>query len=199
VGIGFSRRRAASPLPRWTTPTRRRHGGCTGALVDRAEHRGRALFRARDDARELQPRLATPSAAPLGVAGSRVILFAETSTGREVVKRSEVALGDLRSPLGPGTTQAFVDEAEARMLDHIIDGPGTTPAWFPTRATTELPMGTSTKLPMGTSTKLPMGTSTKLESLGDHGPPRIRDGCPPSPEGWPRAQPRAGAARGAGR
>lgn len=47
----------------------------------------------------------------VGIAGSRVILYAEGSSGRVVVKRSEVALGDLRSPLGPGTSRAFVDES----------------------------------------------------------------------------------------
>lgn len=89
----------------------------------------------------------------LGVAGSRVILYIDTPEGRQIVKRSEVALGDLRSPLGPGTRQTFVDEAAAWMLDRIVDGPGDVPDWFAVRATTELPMG----------------TPGKVESLGEQG------------------------------
>jgi hypothetical protein len=91
----------------------------------------------------------------VGVNGSRVVLFEEGSSGRVIVKRSEVALGDLRSPLGPGTTARFVDESAEWMLSHILDAHPVRPEWFPLPATTELPMG----------------TPEKVRSLGDHGSP----------------------------
>ena len=91
----------------------------------------------------------------VGVAGSRVIFFADGSGGREVVKRSEVALGDLRSPLGPGTSRRFVDEAAAWMLERVIDGPGRVPAWFDEAAMADLSMG----------------TPGRVASLGGHGSP----------------------------
>ncbi len=78
----------------------------------------------------------------VGVAGSRVVFFADGPLGRTVVKRSEVALGDLSSPLGPGTMQAFIDEAASWMLDRVIDGPGRTPRWFGLAATADVSMGT---------------------------------------------------------
>ncbi|GEM_PF-4403033 len=59
----------------------------------------------------------------IAVAGSRVILYREfPGGGREIVKRSEVALGDLRSPLGPGTSGQFIDETASWMLDFVLDG-----------------------------------------------------------------------------
>jgi hypothetical protein len=82
----------------------------------------------------------------VGVAGSRVILYTVGPSGRVVVKRSEVALGDLRSPLGPGTSPAFVDESADWMLSHVLDERPVAPAWFPLPATTELPMGTPAKV-----------------------------------------------------
>ena len=82
----------------------------------------------------------------VGVAGSRVILYADGPTGRVVVKRSEVALGDLRSPLGPGTSRAFVDESADWMLSYLLDEHPATPDWFPLPATTEVPMGTPAKV-----------------------------------------------------
>jgi len=91
----------------------------------------------------------------VGVNGSRVVLFEEGPEGRVVVKRSEVALGDLRSPYGAGTTPRFVDESAEWMLSHILADHPVTPAWFPLRATTELPMG----------------TPEKVRSLGGHGSP----------------------------
>ncbi len=78
----------------------------------------------------------------VGVAGSRMIFFTNGPNGRQIVKRSEVALGDLRSPLGPGTTQRFIDEAASWMLDRVIDGPGNVPPWFGTGATADVSMGT---------------------------------------------------------
>ena len=91
----------------------------------------------------------------VGVNGSRVVLFEEGSVGRVIVKRSEVALGDLRSPLGPGTTARFVDESAEWMVSHVLDGPAVSPGWFPLPATTELPMG----------------TPEKVRSLGNQGSP----------------------------
>ncbi len=82
----------------------------------------------------------------VGIAGSRVILFADTPTGRIIVKRSEVALGDLKSPFGPGTSRRFVDESAEWMLSHLLDEHPVAPAWFPLPATTELPMGTPGKV-----------------------------------------------------
>ena len=82
----------------------------------------------------------------VGIAGSRVILYTDGPSGRHVVKRSEVALGDLRSPLGPGTSRAFVDESAKWMLSHLLDERPVAPAWFPLPATTELPMGTPAKV-----------------------------------------------------
>jgi hypothetical protein len=82
----------------------------------------------------------------VGVAGSRVILYLDGPTGRVVVKRSEVALGDLYSPLGRGTSRTFVDESAAWMLSHLLDEHPVAPAWFPLPATTELPMGTPAKV-----------------------------------------------------
>ena len=82
----------------------------------------------------------------VGVAGSRVILYVDGPSGRVVVKRSEVALGDLRSPLGPGTSRAFVDESAEWMLSYLLDEHPSAPAWFPLPATTELPMGTPAKV-----------------------------------------------------
>jgi hypothetical protein len=43
----------------------------------------------------------------VGGAGSRVIFFTGGPDGRQIVKRSEVALGDLRSPLGTGHDTAL--------------------------------------------------------------------------------------------
>jgi hypothetical protein len=91
----------------------------------------------------------------VGIAGSRVILYAEGREGRVVVKRSEVALGDLRSPLGPGTSRAFVDESAEWMLSHLLDERPVPPAWFALPATTALPMG----------------TPAKVRSLGESGSP----------------------------
>jgi Cdc6-like AAA superfamily ATPase len=82
----------------------------------------------------------------VGVAGSRVILYLDRPSGRVVVKRSEVALGDLRSPLGPGTSRAFVDESAEWMLSHVLDERPLAPVWFPLPATTDLPMGTPAKV-----------------------------------------------------
>lgn len=82
----------------------------------------------------------------VGIAGSRVILYTVGPSGRVVVKRSEVALGDLRSPLGPGTSRIFVDESAEWMLSHLLDERPATPTWFPVPATTELPMGTPAKV-----------------------------------------------------
>jgi len=82
----------------------------------------------------------------VGIAGSRVILYVAGPPGRVVVKRSEVALGDLCSPLGPGTSRAFVDESAEWMLSHLLDGHPVSPGWFPLPATTELPMGTPAKV-----------------------------------------------------
>jgi hypothetical protein len=82
----------------------------------------------------------------VGVAGSRVILYAIGPPGRVIVKRSEVALGDLRSPLGPGTSRTFVDESAEWMLSHLLDERPVAPGWFPFPATTELPMGTPAKV-----------------------------------------------------
>jgi hypothetical protein len=91
----------------------------------------------------------------VGVNGSRVLLFEDGPKGRVVVKRSEVALGDLRSPYGTGTSARFVDESAEWMLSHVLDEHPVRPAWFPLRATTELPMG----------------TPEKVRSLGGHGSP----------------------------
>jgi hypothetical protein len=92
----------------------------------------------------------------VGVAGSRVILYRESPGGRRhVVKRSEVALGDLRSPLGPGTSQTFIDETASWMLDYLLDGSAEPRSWFETPAATELPMG----------------TPGKVDSLGERGSP----------------------------
>jgi hypothetical protein len=82
----------------------------------------------------------------VGVAGSRVILYTDRPTGRVVVKRSEVALGDLRSPLGRGTSRTFVDESAEWMLSHLLDERPVAPGWFPLPATTDLPMGTPAKV-----------------------------------------------------
>jgi len=82
----------------------------------------------------------------VGIAGSRVILYSDGPSGRVVVKRSEVALGDLRSPLGRGTSKAFVDESAEWMLSYLLDERPVAPAWFPLPATTELPMGTPAKV-----------------------------------------------------
>ena len=82
----------------------------------------------------------------VGVAGSRVILYTDRTSGRVVVKRSEVALGDLRSPLGRGTSRAFVDESAEWMLSHLLDERPVAPTWFPLPATTEVPMGTPAKV-----------------------------------------------------
>ena len=82
----------------------------------------------------------------VGVAGSRVILYLDGPTGRVVVKRSEVALGDLRSPLGRDTSRAFVDESAEWMLSHLLDERPVAPGWFPLPATTDLPMGTPAKV-----------------------------------------------------
>ena len=91
----------------------------------------------------------------VGVAGSRVILYLDGPLGRLVVKRSEVALGDLRSPLGRGTSRAFVDESAEWMLSYLLDEHPVAPTWFPIPATTELPMG----------------TPSKVRSLGEQGSP----------------------------
>jgi hypothetical protein len=92
----------------------------------------------------------------VGVAGSRVILYRQSPSGRRhVVKRSEVALGDLRSPLGPGTSGQFIDETASWMLDYILDGSAEPRSWFETPAATELPMG----------------TPGKVDSLGERGSP----------------------------
>jgi hypothetical protein len=82
----------------------------------------------------------------VGVAGSRVILYTVGPSGRVVVKRSEVALGDLRSPLGRGMSRVFVDESAEWMLSHLLDARTVPPEWFPLPATTELPMGTPAKV-----------------------------------------------------
>ena len=82
----------------------------------------------------------------VGIAGSRVILYRDDPSGRVVIKRSEVALGDLRSPLGPGTIGAFVDESAEWMLSRLLDEHPVTPSWFALPATTELPMGTPAKV-----------------------------------------------------
>ena len=82
----------------------------------------------------------------VGIAGSRVILYTDGPSGRVVVKRSEVALGDLRSPLGRGTSRTFVDESAEWMLSHLLDEHPVAPTWFPFPATTELPMGTPAKV-----------------------------------------------------
>jgi hypothetical protein len=82
----------------------------------------------------------------VGIAGSRVILYTDGPSGRVVVKRSEVALGDLCSPLGPGTSRTFVDESAEWMLSYLLDECPVAPAWFPLPATTELPMGTPAKV-----------------------------------------------------
>ncbi|MGO9964840.1 MAG: hypothetical protein ACLPUG_15625, partial [Acidimicrobiales bacterium] len=92
----------------------------------------------------------------IAVAGSRVILYRELPGGeRQVVKRSEVALGDLRSPLGPGTSATFIDETAAWMLDFALDGTAEPRGWFGQPAMTDLPMG----------------TPGKVESLGENGSP----------------------------
>ena len=91
----------------------------------------------------------------VGIAGSRAILYTDGPTGRVVVKRSEVALGDLRSPLGQGTSRRFVDESAEWMLSYLLDERPATPKWFPLPATTELPMG----------------TPAKVRSLGESGSP----------------------------
>jgi hypothetical protein len=91
----------------------------------------------------------------VGIAGSRVILYTDEPSGRVVVKRSEVALGDLRSPLGRGTSRAFVDESAEWMLSYLLDEHPVPPEWFPLPATTELPMG----------------TPAKVRSLGENGSP----------------------------
>ena len=82
----------------------------------------------------------------IGIAGSRVILYRDDPSGRLVVKRSEVALGDLRSPIGPGTIRAFVDESAEWMLSRLLDEHPVTPSWLVLPATTELPMGTPGKV-----------------------------------------------------
>jgi hypothetical protein len=92
----------------------------------------------------------------IAVAGSRVILYRELPSGeRQVVKRSEVALGDLRSPLGPGTSGRFIDETASWMLDFALDGTAEPRSWFGQPAMTDLPMG----------------TPGKVESLGENGSP----------------------------
>jgi hypothetical protein len=85
-----------------------------------------------------------------------VILYRELPGGeRQVVKRSEVALGDLRSPLGPGTSAQFIDESASWMLDFALDGTAEPRSWFEQPAMTDLPMG----------------TPGKVESLGESGSP----------------------------
>jgi hypothetical protein len=84
-----------------------------------------------------------------------VILYATGPSGRAVVKRSEVALGDLCSPLGPGMSRTFVDESADWMLSYLFDEHARTTGWFPLPATTELPMG----------------TAAKVRSLGENGSP----------------------------
>ena len=96
-----------------------------------------------------------PQLHAVGFAGSRVILFADSPNGRIIVKRSEVALGDLRSPFGQGTSRRFVDESAEWMLSHLLDEHPVTPEWFPLPATTDLPMG----------------TPGKVRSLGQNGSP----------------------------
>ena len=92
----------------------------------------------------------------VAIAGSRVIIYRELPGGRrEIVKRSEVALGDLRSPLGAGTSQTFLDETASWMLDHVLDGAATPRPWFTRSAAAEMPMG----------------TPGKVRSLGDRGSP----------------------------
>ena len=93
----------------------------------------------------------------IGVAGSRVILYADGPSGRVVVKRSEVALGDLRSPLGPGTSRAFVDESAEWMLAYLLDERPVPPTWFLLPATTKLPMGTPAKVRSLGASGLPYG------------------------------------------
>jgi hypothetical protein len=58
----------------------------------------------------------------------------------------KVTTGDLRSPLGPVTSRAFVDKSAEWMLSHLLDKRPATPAWFPFPVTTELPMGTPAKV-----------------------------------------------------
>jgi hypothetical protein len=92
----------------------------------------------------------------VAVAGSRVILYRELpGRRREIVKRSEVALGDLRSPLGPGTSAQFIDETASWMLDFALDGTAEPRRWFDQQAATDLPMG----------------APAKVESLGKQGSP----------------------------
>ena len=92
----------------------------------------------------------------IAVAGSRVILYRELPSGeRQVVKRSEVAIGDLRSPLGAGTSAQFIDDTASWMLDYALDGTAEPRSWFGQPAMTDLPMG----------------TPGKVESLGDNGSP----------------------------
>jgi hypothetical protein len=92
----------------------------------------------------------------VGIAGSRVILYREIAGGRRrIVKRSEVALGDLRSPLGPGSLQTFIDQTASWMLDYILDEAAAPLSWFGKRAATEIPMG----------------TPGRVDSLGEYGSP----------------------------
>lgn len=85
-----------------------------------------------------------------------MILYRQSPGGRRhVVKRSEVALGDLRSPLGPGTSGQFIDETASWMIEYMLDGSAEPRSWFETPAATELPMG----------------TPGKVDSLGDRGSP----------------------------
>lgn len=97
----------------------------------------------------------------IAVAGSRVILYRELpGSERQVVKRSEVALGDLRSPLGPGTSAQFIDETASWMLDFALDGTAERRSWFEQPAMTDLPMGTPGKVESLRENGSPFGFAT---------------------------------------
>jgi hypothetical protein len=128
----------------------------------------------------------------VGIAGSRVILYLDDPSGRFVVKRSEVALGDLRSPLGPGTSRAFVDESAEWMLSRLLDEHPVTPGWFALPATTDLPMGTPAKVrslgESGSPYGFAMGARRARRGAGVFGGETVRllapAGDDPAPAHW---------------
>lgn len=110
------------------------------------------------------------------VAGSRVILYREDPRGRRhVVKRSEVALGDLRSPFGRGTSKRFVDAAAAWMLDWILDGPSLEPSWFSTPATVDVSMGTPRRVGSLGASGSPFGFAMSARRAQRADPPLAGD------------------------
>ena len=75
----------------------------------------------------------------VGVAGSRRPR-SRRAIGSARRKASEAALGDLRSPLGRGTSRAFVDESAEWMLSRLLDAHPVAHGKLPIPAMTELPM-----------------------------------------------------------